>query len=133
MTTPKAAANYLAEHMSVWGDKGFAVYNPHDLPVDDLPIIFGFNNGGGNEWYYAQLIASDGMGMGTHICSHPSYMPHDLGIVESSRPDRHEGFRERFPRGYKMEFVDVHDPRLKEAYRLNQQLAKEAKGDPKTD
>ena len=32
-------------------------------------------------------------------------MPHDLGIVEGSRPDRHEEFQKHFPKGYRMEFV----------------------------
>jgi len=100
-----------------------AIYNPENLPIEELPVIYGFNNGCSPGWMTACLIASDGAGMGSHICSHECFMPYDLGIVEGSRPDRHEGFREHFPRGYRMEFVSG-NPRKHEglmaAYALNQ-------------
>ncbi len=82
-----------------------AIYNPKNIAADDLPTIYGFNNGGHPGWFSAVLIADDGEFMGSHICSHEAYMPGDLGIVEGSRPDRHEAFREKYPDGYKMEFV----------------------------
>lgn len=82
-----------------------AVYNPKELPLDRLPVIYGFNNGGSPGWYYAVLIAEDGHCLGSHLCSHEAYMPGDLGIIEGSRPDRHETFREHYSDGYRMEFV----------------------------
>jgi len=85
--------------------KEYAVYNPHNRPIDDLPIIYGFNNGGEKGFMQAILIAQDGTELGGHICSSESYMPHDLGILEGTRPDRHERFREHYPKGYRMEFV----------------------------
>lgn len=86
-----------------------AVYNPHGKPVSELPYIWGFNNGGSPGWYSGQLIAEDGMGLGGHLCSHECYMPGDLGILEGSRPDRHESFRKHYPDGYRMAFVSHGD------------------------
>ncbi len=83
----------------------YAVFNPHDKPIDTLPVIYGFNNGGQPGWYHATLVAEDGTFLGGHLCSGECYMPGDLGILEGSRPDRHEGFRKHYPDGYRMEFV----------------------------
>ncbi len=105
MTTPEAAAAYLSQHMTKWGDKNYAVYNPHGKPIEDLPIIYGFNNGGSPGWMHAALVAEDGEYLGSHVCSAEAYMPHDLGILSGSRPDRHETFRKHYPDGYRMDFV----------------------------
>jgi len=130
MTTPEAAARYLAEYQERMGDLPLAVYNPHNKPIDKLPAIYGFNNGGSRDWYDAVLLAEDGTGMGGHICSHEGYMPGDLGCLEGSRPDRHEGFRKHYPDGYRMEFVSMANVRthagLNAAYVKNQQKANEA-------
>jgi hypothetical protein len=105
MTTPAAAALYLAQHQCENEGRKVAVYNPHDKPLGELPVIYGFNNGGSPGWLAAQLIAQDGTPLGNHICSDEGYMPHDLGILEGTRPDRHEEFRAHYPDGYRMEFV----------------------------
>lgn len=118
MTTQAAARLYEAQHLHEWEDRGWAVYNPNDRPIGELPVIYGFNNGGSYGWMSAQLIAEDGTGMGGHVCSSEGYMPHDLGIVEGARPDRHEGFREHYPDGYRMEFVSYPDVRDHEALAL---------------
>ena len=85
------------------------VFNPHDKPVDELPIIYGFNNGpwgsGLATGFEGILLSADGVHLGGHICSDEGWMLSDLGIVEGSRPDRHEKFRELYPDGYAMEFV----------------------------
>lgn len=108
----------------------YAVFNPHDKPVAELPVIYGFNNGGSAGLYSACLIAEDGTGLGGHICSHEGYMPGDLGILEGYRPDRHETFKAHYPDGYRMDFVsyaDVPDhAALAEAFRLNALLAEKA-------
>lgn len=108
MTTPRAA-----------------VYNPHGKPLEELPVIYGFNNGGEPGWFQGVLLAQDGAMLGGHICSHEGYMPRDLGVMEGSRDDRHEAFREHYPDGYRMDFVPGRDVRshagLAEAYRLNQE------------
>lgn len=83
----------------------FAVYNPHEKPEAELPVIYGFNNGGSPGWFSGVLIAEDGEVLGGHICSGEGFMYGDLGILEGHRPDRHATFREKYPDGYRMDFV----------------------------
>ena len=131
MTTEAAARLYLAQHEVAMEGKGFAIYNPSNLPPDQLPVIYGFNNGGSLGWYSAVLLAEDGTGLGGHICSSEGYMLHDLGILEGTRPDRHEEFREHYPGGYRMEFVPGAQVKTNEglllAYQRNQEIAAAAK------
>jgi len=127
MTTAAAANLYLAQHLHAWEGKGYAIFNPHGKPVDELPVIYGFNNGGGPYMLRAVLLAEDGTALGGHGCSHESYMPHDLGILEGSRPDRHETFRAHYPDGYRMDFVPCNDDGLQAAYARNQRKADDAK------
>lgn len=105
MTTPEAATRYANEHARVWNDRQYVVYNPHNKPVEELPTIYGFNNGGSDGWFTAMALAEDGTELGGHVCSAESYMLHDLGIVDGARPDRHDTYREHYPDGYKMDFV----------------------------
>ena len=105
MTTPAAERLYQAQHLLEMEGRRVAHYNPHNRPIEDLPVIYGFNNGGSPGMYSAVLIAEDGVALGGHACSHECYMPGDLGILEGTRPDRHEGFRKHYPDGYRMEFV----------------------------
>ena len=111
-----------------------AVFNPHNKPVEQLPVIYGFNNGGSPGWYSGVLLAEDGHALGGHVCSSEFYMPGDLGIIEGSRPDRHETFREHYPDGYRMEFVSAPDVMthagIEAAYQKNQELAKAAEPRP---
>jgi hypothetical protein len=128
MTTPAAAAQYLNEHLRDWKDHEIAFYNPHGKPLAELPIIYGFNNGGSPGWYSGVLLAESGHCLGGHVCSAESYMMHDLGILDGARPDRHQTFREHYPDGYRMEFVpsgsiDPHQG-LMAAYARHQELAK---------
>lgn len=118
MTTEAAARLYEAQHLAKWADKGWAVFNPHNRPVEELPVIYGFNNGGSRNWWHAQLIAEDGTGLGGHLCSSEGYMEYDLGVVEGSRPDRHEGFQAHYPEGYRMEFVSYDDVKSHSALNL---------------
>ena len=46
MTTPAAERLYLAQHAHEMEGRGWAVHNPHGKPLDELPVIYGFNNGG---------------------------------------------------------------------------------------
>ncbi len=109
MTTDEAAARYLRAHQDQWGGQPLAVHNPHGKPLEDLPAIYGFNNGGSVGWLSAVLVAQDGTMLGGHGCSAEGYMPHDLGCLEGSRPDRHETFRAHYPDGYRMAFVPYDD------------------------
>ena len=108
-------------------DNGFAVYNPKGATVSDLPVIYGFNNGGSPGFMHAQLVAEDGTGLGSHLCSGVAYMPYDLGVASGYRPDRHEGFRAHYPNGYRMEFVShggvLSHPALTKVFELNKAQA----------
>lgn len=127
MTTEAAARSYEAQHLAKWEGKGWAVHNPHDKAISDLPIIYGFNNGGMGYpgLLSACLLAEDGTVLGSHGCSSEAYMPHDLGVLEGARPDRHEGFRKHYPDGYRMVFVGYDDVQgnegLMAAIALNQE------------
>jgi len=105
MTTPEAARSYEAEHVIGYKGRKPHVYNPLNKPLEALPIIFGFNNGG-TIFFDGMLIAEDGTRLGNHACSSEAYMLGDLGILEGYRPDRHDKqFKPHYPDGYKMEFV----------------------------
>jgi len=126
MTTPQAEAQYLAEHLSRWADKGYAVHNPHNKKVEELPVIYGFNNGGSSSFLSAISISEDGVQLGGHACSSEFYMPHDLGIVEGARKDRHEeSYMKHYPDGYRMDFVGYDDAKthkgLQAALKANQE------------
>lgn len=90
----------------------FEVYNPNDRPLNELPTIYGFNYGGHEDFLEGVLLAEDGTYLGGHICSNESFMLSDLGILKGARPDRHEGFRKKYPDGYKMEFVSYEKVRF---------------------
>lgn len=123
MTTEAAAEQYLSEHLSAWRGKGYAVFNPHNKPIEELPVIYGFNNGGSTGWYSAVAIAEDGNALGGHICSDEGYMPHDLGIIEGARMDRHEeSYRVHYPDGYRMDFVKFGHDGLELAIKRNNEL-----------
>jgi len=132
MTTEKAAAHYLARHEHEVEGRKWAVYNPKNKPIEELPIIYGFNNGGSPGWLTAQLLAEDGHALGSHACSHEGYMEHDLGILEGSRPDRHKNFKKHYPEGYRMEFISHSKVKghegIDKAYALNQKLREAEKG-----
>lgn len=131
MTTKAAANLYLAQHLYSVEGKNYAIYNPKNKPINELPIIYGFNNGGSSGWYSAVLLAEDGTGLGGHCCSHEGYMKNDLGILKGTRPDRHKTFKKHYPNGYRMDFVSENNVKehkgLDIAYKLNQKLAKKAK------
>ncbi len=134
MTTPAAERLYLAQHLMQVEGRPVAIFNPHNKPVEELPVIIGFNNGGEPGWYSAVSIAEDGMGLGGHCCSHEGYMPHDLGIIEGSREDRHkEQYQKHYPDGYRMEWVPSHEiechTKLQKAFELNKAL--QAKEEPR--
>lgn len=91
------------------------------------PKIYCFSNviGGGDGIAYA--MAEDGTVLGSHWCSNEFYVPQDLGIVEGSRPDRHETYKKHYPNGYEMEFIRSQDINthegLNEAFELNHKLS----------
>lgn len=132
MTTEKAEAQYLGEHLRHWEGKGWAVYNPNNLPEEDLNVIYGFNNGGSRSFLTAQLVSDTGYGMGNHMCSHELYMQADLGILEGSALKRHEGFKESFPDGYRMEWVPTDEQETNEGFKKALKLAEKVHDDSET-
>lgn len=106
MTTPAAERLYEAQHLYAIEGKKHVVYNPHNKPVDELPEIFCLNNGGRPGWYNAVAVAEDGTPLGSHACSSEAYMPHDLGMLEGCRLDRHENsYSKHYPDGYRMTWI----------------------------
>ena len=136
MTTPAAERLYQAQHEVLMEGRRHAVYNPHNKPLEELPHIYGFNNGGPAGWLQAVLIAEDGTFLGGHLCSHECYMRHDLGILEGTREDRHEDFRKHYPDGYRMGFVThenfPHCLELHAALRLSDDKAAQNSKEPET-
>lgn len=84
----------------------------------------------------ACLVAEDGTSLGGHICTSEAYMPHDLGVLEGSRPDRHETFQKHYPNGYRMEFVGYDElpnhEGIKAAVALAEKKSREAENDETT-
>lgn len=110
MTTKAAAARYLRDHLLQHAGKPSVVFNPKGLLLESLPAIYCFNNGGPPEFLLALAISADGVILGDYVCSHEGYMPYDLGVIEDSRPDRHEqSYQKHYPNGYRMEFVPSED------------------------
>jgi hypothetical protein len=127
MTTPAATALYLAKHLVEWEGKGYEIYNPHNKPLEELPVIYGFNNGGQSGWLRAVAIAEDGNVLGRHTCSHEGYMRADLGIIKGSRPGRHEeSYRVHYPDGYRMDFVPFEHEGLQLAVKRYDELREAA-------
>lgn len=106
MTTLTQQKIYELQHIASNAGRLFAVYNPRGVEPAALPVIYGFNNGGDMQFLEAIAIAEDGTVLGQHLCSSEAYMPHDLGMLEGTRPDRHEQqYSKHYPDGYRMEFV----------------------------
>lgn len=61
----------------------YEIYNPHNRPIEDLPIIYGFNDGGSRDWWIGQVIAENGCVLGSHLCGSEDYMYTDLGIIRA--------------------------------------------------
>lgn len=68
---------YELEHLSKWDGQPPVVFNPHNKPVEELPFIYGFCNGGQFGWMEGVLVSQDG----------------------------HEEFQKHYPDGCRMEFV----------------------------
>jgi hypothetical protein len=49
--------------------------------------IYVFNNGGSPGWYSAVAVCECGAALAGHICSHESFMAHDMGLVGDWKHD----------------------------------------------
>lgn len=92
------------------------------------PKIFCFSNTVNGDEGVAYAMAEDGTVLASHFCSSELYVPHDLGIINGCRPDRHEAYKQHYPDGYELEFVSARDvashPGISLAYERNQELGK---------
>lgn len=84
--------------------------------------IYCFNNGGSPGWLSACAMAEDGHCLAQHICSHESFMLHDLGMISDWK---HDQYNAHFGEGnWELEWVS--NPRthegLQAAFALNQKL-----------
>lgn len=129
MTTLAAERLYQAQHLYEMEGRKFAVFNPHNKPLSELPVIYGWDNGGSPGWHNAISMAEDGTCLGGHACSAECYVPHDLGLLEGTRPDRHtDSYQKHYPDGYRMQFVPSDQVKthegIEKAYQKNQEKAK---------
>lgn len=85
--------------------KPLFIYNPKNLPEDDLPWIVGFNNGGQRMFEEAVSLAEDGTFLGNHVCSCEGFMIGDLCL--DRRGFRTQTYEEHYPDGFRTTFVGV--------------------------
>lgn len=116
----------------VWKFKP-AVWNPSEVPEEDLPTIYGFSQGGQYASMECVVISADGHVLYNCLSTVEDYMPADVGMTPNSAKYIHERiYKEHYPDGYKMEFVwsaDVSSHAgLQEAFRLNGLLTDEEIG-----
>lgn len=95
------------------------------------PKIYCFSNviGGGEGMAYA--IAEDGTLLGSHWCSHESFVLGDLGVEEGTRSDRHETYAKHYPDGYEMEFVPSKEVKKHEGLQMAIDTYNKRHGDQK--
>ena len=98
--------------------------------MTDKPKIYCFSNVHGGREGPAYAMAEDGTVLGLHICSNEACIPHDLGVNEGARRDRHKTYAEHYQDGYEMEFIRASDVKnhegLSHAFELNREMAKVA-------
>jgi len=82
---------------------------PKQLPPEDMDKIFCFLNQRTDGEGIAVALAADGVALANHYCSCQLYVQQDLGMVNGSREDLHERYKNHYPYGYAMEFVPVED------------------------
>lgn len=74
--------------------------------MSDKPKIYAFSNGGYPGFFQALAISEDGYVVGQHVCSHESWIPHDLGVTSEWH---HEGYQKHYPDGFEVVFVPYDD------------------------
>lgn len=105
-----------------------AVYNPHGMQLELLPVIYGFNNGLSGRLLEAVVMAQDGTKFITYPMRYEANMPVTLGILNGSSPELHEKFKRHYPEGYQMEFVPSEDIDSNKALQRAMALCDEREG-----
>lgn len=83
--------------------------------------IYVFMNGTGPLGIHGVAICEDGHCLAQHASSNEYWFRYDMGITSERK---HNYYKKHCPEGYELIEVDVKDPRLDAAYKLNQELAK---------
>lgn len=90
--------------------------------VPPLPKVYAFCDGGKPGGYRCDALSEDGVFLAGHICSSPAFGPHDMGVTSDWK---HEMYRQYYPDGFEVLWVEHDDPRLRAAYALHQAHTKE--------
>jgi len=78
---------------------------------------------GSEPWINAHAIAEDGAGIAGHMCSHPSFVRHDLGFIGEWK---HDNYLKYYPEGFTLIYIDHMQNLPKEVLQRNQET--EGKG-----
>lgn len=83
--------------------------------MSDKPKIYGFVNGGSPGWYSVEAISEDGVFLAGHVCSHPGFGPHDIGVTSDWK---HDTYAKYYPDGFEVVWIEdtKNDERLKAAH-----------------
>jgi len=73
----------------------------------------------GRDWYDIVGIAEDGHVLSGHISSSVMWAKHDIGITSDWK---HEQYKEHYPDGYELIWVDDYKEIPKEVFELNKKL-----------
>jgi len=78
------------------------------------------------KWYSMVAICEDGHHLAGHICSHPCFMEHDMGITSDWKHDAYD--KHCGKSNWELIVIEdpVNDERLTKAYELNQKLGEKA-------
>lgn len=69
-----------------------------------MPKIYLFvNSGKGTEWQCGSALSEDGEFLAGHCSSSEGWAKHDMGLTSDWK---HEHYRERYPGGFELEWVD---------------------------
>ncbi len=122
----------LAKHNLKYKDRKPVVFNPLKQEEDKLPTIYCFLKIIEGQKGIAVAVSQDGYVLGTHACSSEQYVPHDLGVLERTRLDRHDiSYKKHYPNGYKMAFIKNEEMKahsgFQEAYQKNVKLTQALK------
>ena len=82
------------------------VFNPKDLPVENLPTLYAFAIGESYDSTYGNTVGPDGELLQTWTSSNESWLRNDLGCIPGVKDRLHkEVYQKAFPDGYRLEFV----------------------------
>ena len=84
----------------------FHIFNPANLPIEDLPIIYAFADARDGDNVYGSAMDPHGEILQVWVSSSEEWLKSDLGCLPGLKPKLHEEVYQRhLPGGYRMEFV----------------------------